>query len=282
MNEALRAGVGAYHVVIHRDDKSSHVDRQNAQSETETETASTTQIDTADDPDLAIADPVHDNDAIITPVPSTTQYDPDSKSPPHKNRLICLFGFAALYTVQVIIVACLIIAVIWSNRKNDKVISADASGSPTMFPTPGPTTGREGEGILGELMKISSIEKLNDPNSAQFKAAQWIQFQDPQQLGVDANNLFQRYALVVMYYSLQENGPWATCGKEDNSYQNSTLCAGRILGDHYVDDDYYDDDYYESIVDSSKWLSAEDECYWFGIYCEADGSVFAIQISELT
>ena len=282
--DASCAGVGAYHVNF-VDLDNSHDDRQTSESET-----ATTQIEietaNAGNLDIAIADAVYDDDTI-TPITKATQYDPDSPSPSplHKNRLLRLFGFAGLYTVQFIIVmVCLIIAVTWNNRKSDKIISADASGSPTTtFPTPGPTTGREDEeGILGQLMKISSIDKLNDPNSAQFKAAEWILFQDTHQLAVDADNLFQRYALVVMYYSLQENGPWATCGEDDTSHQNSTLCDGRDPHDAY-DDDYLTEDYEPFLrKDSNKWLSAEDECYWFGIYCEADGSVFAIQISEST
>jgi hypothetical protein len=186
---------------------------------------------------------------------------------------------------------CLIVAVTWNNRKSGKIISVDASGSPTTtFPTPGPTTGREDkDGIMGQIMKISSIDKLNDPNSAQFKAAEWIRFQDPQQLAVDADNLFQRYALVVMYYSLQENGPWATCGEDDTSHQNSTLCDVRDVRDVY-DDDYLLPEFYENVTDddsfpfsprdNNKWLSVEDECYWFGIYCNSDGNAFGIDIGE--
>jgi hypothetical protein len=268
---------------------SSHDDRQTAESETVTIQV---EIETADDGhfDIAIADAVY-NDNTNTPITDATQYDPDSTSPLHKTRLFRLFGFAGLYTVQVIIVmVCLIIAVTWNNRKSDKIISADASGSPTTtFPTPGPTAGREDdEGILGQLMKISSIDKLNDPNSAQFKAAEWILFQDTHQLAVDADNLFQRYALVVMYYSLQENGPWATCGEEDNTYQNSTFCDGRYRKDAYDDDSYYDEEYDDAPLsfsqrDNNKWLSASDECSWFGIFCnsDSDGSVHAIHIGEL-
>jgi hypothetical protein len=98
-----------------------------------------------------------------------------------------------------------------------------------------------------------------------------------------------------MYYSLQENGPWTTCGEEDNTYQNSTFCNAPFFEDYLEDDAYYyyDDYYYDQVYynadhfidsqkDNNKWLSASDECSWFGIYCNSDGSVFATYIGELT
>eukprot|EP00978_Attheya_sp_CCMP212_P005336 scaffold11918_cov54-Attheya_sp.AAC.1 len=242
--QALHAGVGAFHVIPieHFDDHSSHNDRQTAESETaqfessddgrreagrndiahldDEEERSTAVECGREHGDLAVADAVHDNDAFI---PSATEYDPDSKSSPiSKHRPFRLYGFAGIYILLVIIVVSISIAVIRNNSKSDNQISADAdaSGTQTTFPTPGPTNSREGEGILEELIKISSIEKLNDPNSAQFKAAQWIQFEDPQQLGVDVDNLLQRYALVIMYFSLQENGPWVFCGADDSSHKD--------------------------------------------------------------
>eukprot|EP00978_Attheya_sp_CCMP212_P048859 scaffold585624_cov59-Attheya_sp.AAC.1 len=227
--------------------------------------------------DLAVADAVHYNDEVI---PYATEYDPDSKPPLFKNRRFRLYGFAVMFILFVIIVGIISIEVI-QNRQTNKQISADASGSQTTFPTPGPTNaGREAEGILGELVKISSIEKLNDPNSAQFKAAQWIQFVDPQQLGVDADNLFQRYALVVMYFSLQENGSWVFCGADDSSHKDPNLCNGPLLV--YVGDPQNPNDskIYEEFEDEAKWLSAKSECFWFGLYCNKDMTVQMIEIVE--
>eukprot|EP00978_Attheya_sp_CCMP212_P001284 scaffold2665_cov64-Attheya_sp.AAC.1 len=288
--QALHAGVGAFHVVTlddgfnevrqrheHFNDHISHNDRQTAESETaQFESANDGQREARrNDRDLTVADAVHDNDAFI---PSATEYDPDSKSSPiSKHRRFRLNGFAGIYILLVIIVVSISIAVTRNNRKSDNQISADASESQTSLPTPGPTTAREGEGILGELIKISSIEKLNDPNSAQFKAAQWIQFEDPQQLGVDADNLLQRYALVVMYFSLQENGAWFFCGANDSSDKDPDLCTGQIVVG--VGDDPRDpnDNIYEELEDEAKWLTAESECFWFGVYCN-DMTVDVIEI----
>eukprot|EP00550_Attheya_septentrionalis_P007056 CAMPEP_0198281668 /NCGR_PEP_ID=MMETSP1449-20131203/1589_1 /TAXON_ID=420275 /ORGANISM="Attheya septentrionalis, Strain CCMP2084" /LENGTH=253 /DNA_ID=CAMNT_0043977565 /DNA_START=202 /DNA_END=959 /DNA_ORIENTATION=- len=251
--------------IEHFDDDSSHNDRQTAEYETaqfesDEEERNTAAVEYGKEyGDLAVADAVHDDDVFI---PSATQYDPDSKSkssPISKHRQFRRYGFAGIYILLVIIVVSISIAVTRNNRKSDNQISADGSGSQTTFPTPGPTTGREGEGILGELIKISSIEKLNDPNSAQFEAAQWIQFEDPQQLGVDADNLLQRYALAVMYFSLQENGTWFFCGANDSSHKDPDLCIGQIVVE------FGDPPIYEEFEDTAKWLSAKSECFWFGV-----------------
>eukprot|EP00978_Attheya_sp_CCMP212_P025481 scaffold82038_cov74-Attheya_sp.AAC.2 len=303
-DQALHAGVGAFHVIPteHFDDHSSHNDRQTAESEAaQFESVDDVQrearrndIPHLDDEeerntavelecgceygDMAVADAVHDNDVFI---PSATQYDPDSKSSPiSKHRPFRRYGFAGIYVLLVVIVVSISIAVIRNNSKSDNQIAADASGSQTIFPTPGPTTSREFEGIFGELIKISSIEKLNDPNSAQFKAAQWIQFEDPQQLGVDADNLLQRYALVVMYFSLQENGPWFFCGADESSHKDPDLCTGQMVVD-LVDPQDPSDNIYEKLENETKWLSAKSECVWLGVFCNKDNvTVNAIEIAE--
>eukprot|EP00978_Attheya_sp_CCMP212_P030737 scaffold114160_cov40-Attheya_sp.AAC.1 len=248
---ALQPGVGAFNVVPLYDgfdDHNSHNDRQTAKSETaQFESANDGPREARrNDGDLAVADAVHDNDAFI---PSATQYNPghSKSSPLSQNRRLRLYGFAGIYILLVIIVVSIIIAVIRNNRKSDNQILDDGSGSQTTFPTPGPTTAREGEGILGELINISSIEKLNDPNSAQFKAAQWIQFEDTQQLGVDADNLLQRYALVVMYFSLQENGSWFFCGANDSSHKDPDLCTDQIVVDFGADPRDPNDNIYEEL-----------------------------------
>eukprot|EP00978_Attheya_sp_CCMP212_P037899 scaffold182693_cov79-Attheya_sp.AAC.1 len=164
---ALHAGVGAFNVVP-LDDGFNDVRQRHEYFDNDSQTADGQREARRNDGDLAVADAVHDNDndnnAII---PSATEYDPDSKSSPiSKHRWFRLYGFAGSSILLVIIVVSISIAVTRNNRKRNNQISADGSRSQTTFPTPGPTTAREGEGILGELINISSIEKLNDPNSA--------------------------------------------------------------------------------------------------------------------
>jgi hypothetical protein len=230
---------------------------------------------------LAVAIAVEEGDDTF--IPAAIQYDPDSKPPIFKNRRFRLYGVTGILLLVIIVVGVSIAVSknVSLKNKSSKQVLFDGSGVPTFSPTLAPTTGREGEGLIGEFAKISSIEKLNDPNSAQYKAAYWIQFEDPQKLAVDSNNLLQRYALAVAYYSLQENGPWVVCGTEDMSHENPTMCTGRkrvYTGDV---EDPNDKNLYEELDDESKWLSAESECWWFGVYCEEDMTVVIIEIGEL-
>jgi hypothetical protein len=189
----------------------------------------------------------------------------------------------AAILLLVIAVVCVSIAASKNasvKNKRSKQALIDASGVLNVSPTLAPTTVREGDSLFGEFAKISSIEKLNDPNSAQYKAADWIQFEDPMKLDADANNLLQRYALAVTYFSLQENGPWVVCGTEDHSHEEPTLCTGRkrvYTGDV---DDPNDKNIYMELEGERKWLSAESECWWFGIYCSDDMTVVIIEIGE--
>jgi hypothetical protein len=135
--------------------------------------------------------------------------------------------------------------------------------------------------MLGEIGKLTDVALLSDITTPQGKAFKWIQEDDPEQLSVKDVGLFQRYALATMYYSLQEKGPWTTCGKEDNTHQNPILCTGR-KAIFFADSSGEEVVVYEDIPDEGKWLSAENECVWFGVYCESDGSVVILEISELT
>eukprot|EP00550_Attheya_septentrionalis_P000850 CAMPEP_0198291440 /NCGR_PEP_ID=MMETSP1449-20131203/8961_1 /TAXON_ID=420275 /ORGANISM="Attheya septentrionalis, Strain CCMP2084" /LENGTH=1144 /DNA_ID=CAMNT_0043990077 /DNA_START=34 /DNA_END=3468 /DNA_ORIENTATION=+ len=229
---------------------------------------------------LAVAIAVEEEDNTF--IPAAIQYDPDSKPPIFKNRRFRLYGLAGILLLVIIVVGVSIAISknVSGKSKRSQQVSVGASGEPTFPPTMAPTTGREGEGLLGEFAKISSTEQLSDPNSAQYKAAQWIQFDDPQNLALDAVNLLQRYALVVAYFSLQENGPWVVCGIEDNSHTDPSLCTGRkrvYTGDV---DDPNDQNIYENIDDENKWLSAESECWWFGVYCGDDMTVVIIEIVD--
>eukprot|EP00978_Attheya_sp_CCMP212_P007778 scaffold18109_cov54-Attheya_sp.AAC.5 len=229
---------------------------------------------------LAVAIAVEEEDDSF--IPAAIQYDPDSKPPMFKNRRFRLYGLAGILLLVIIVVGVSIAISknVSGKSKRNQQISFGASGVPTFSPTIAPTTGREGEGLFGEFAKISSTEQLNDPNSAQYKAAQWIQFDDPQKLALDAENLLQRYALAVAYFSLQENGPWVVCGIEDDSHENPLMCTGRkrvYTGDV---DDPNDKNIYESIDDEYKWLSAESECWWFGVYCGEDMTVVIIEIVD--
>ena len=71
--------------------------------------------------------------------------------------------------------------------------------------------------------EFSSEESLNDNTTAQYKALQWLAFEDPAELPIKESNtstLIERYAAAVFYYST--GGEMWT--DEYNWMSNDTLC----------------------------------------------------------
>eukprot|EP00978_Attheya_sp_CCMP212_P039571 scaffold207138_cov53-Attheya_sp.AAC.1 len=234
-----------------------------------------------DEENLAVAIAV--NDVESTFIPSAIQYDPDKKPPIYQNRRFRLYMCSGCVLLIMITVAVsfAVSRNVGSTRNSDNIQSSLRTDSPSISPTLSPTTANF-QGIIGEISKLTDVALLNDINTPQGKAFKWIQEDDPQKLSAKDEFLLQRYALATMYYSLQEDGPWVTCGEDDNSHQNSTtLCNGRrrVFTPAEGEDDKI---VYEEIPDEGKWLSAEHECTWFGIYCEDDLSVVIIEIGEST
>eukprot|EP00978_Attheya_sp_CCMP212_P039509 scaffold206203_cov57-Attheya_sp.AAC.1 len=233
-----------------------------------------------DEGDLAVAFAVNDEDNAF--IPSAIEYDPNKKPPIYQNRRFRLYlGTGCLLLIMIIVAVSFAVVKQFENTRNsDNSVGNQITESPSISPTPAPTTASF-QGMLVEISKLTSMALLNDINTPQGKAFKWIHEDDPRQLSARDEFLFQRYALVVMYYSLQESGPWATCGEDDNSHQNSTLCNGRkrIFPSGEGEEDKA---VYEEMPDEVKWLSLEHECNWFGVYCDLDDSVVIIEISEST
>eukprot|EP00978_Attheya_sp_CCMP212_P006518 scaffold15022_cov50-Attheya_sp.AAC.2 len=232
-----------------------------------------------DEGDLAVAIAVNDEDNAF--FPSAIEYDPNKKPPIYQNRRFRLYlGTGCLLLIMIIVAVSFVVVKQFENTRNsDNSVGNQITESRSISPTPAPTTApttASFQGMLVEISKLTSVALLNDINTPQGKAFKWIHEDDPRQLSARDEFLFQRYALVVMYYSLQENGPWATCGEEDNRHQNSTLCDGRKT----IFPPGADEGVYEEVPDEGKWLSVEHECNWFGIFCEEDDSVVIIEISE--
>ena len=100
----------------------------------------------------------------------------------------------------------------------------------------------------------TSLIFLEDPNSAQSKALDWMT-KDPNYWNMEISTIVQRWTLAVLYYS--SGGPnWQTEGFPD------TYAEGK-----------------------SPWLSYSDECLWEstnqgtqGRICDSDNNLFAIHL----
>jgi hypothetical protein len=103
--------------------------------------------------------------------------------------------------------------------------------------------------VLEAMMALTGSEKLPDPSSPQYRAAQWLADADPfvreQGLRPSDAKFIQRYAVAVLYYSL--GGDYRMfCG-----WQNYHSCE-------------------KSEPWRRPWLTEYDECDWWNLDC-SDG-----------
>ena len=162
-------------------------------------------------------------------------------------RRILLFGIGGLILLTAAIVTP--IAVLFGKN--------EASG-PTVAPTPAPTgtptlapSSSRFADILEFARTISSPESLEDPNSPQYLAADWVAYTDEVQAAMGSVKLTQRYILAVFYFSTGGDN-WEECNR---------LLRSCNIG--------------------FRWLTGEkSECLWHGIRCTEDQHVSNILIGN--
>lgn len=124
--------------------------------------------------------------------------------------------------------------------------------SSTEAPTPAPTTSRlpvNKRYLEGILINTSGSDVLDDVNSPQYQALAWISEEDPEKLSTVDSRFLQRYAMSVLYFAT--NGDeWISC------YRNDSSCESK-----------------------QRYLS-ENECDWFGSYCNNE-MIVSISIGKI-
>jgi len=115
---------------------------------------------------------------------------------------------------------------------------------PTTSPTaPCNITPVERSTLILDHMKLNVVENtndLNDASSPESLALNWIINEDPQYLCPDDPELNQRYIATLLYYSMGGDG-W---------------------------------------IASTNYLTGVDECEWFGLSCNDDGSIYNIDLDD--
>eukprot|EP00816_Leptocylindrus_hargravesii_P011938 CAMPEP_0196824052 /NCGR_PEP_ID=MMETSP1362-20130617/90197_1 /TAXON_ID=163516 /ORGANISM="Leptocylindrus danicus, Strain CCMP1856" /LENGTH=716 /DNA_ID=CAMNT_0042204169 /DNA_START=214 /DNA_END=2364 /DNA_ORIENTATION=+ len=112
--------------------------------------------------------------------------------------------------------------------------------------------------IHERLLAISGTSNLEDSESAQYRAFEWLVYDDERRLCSDELGLEQRYIIAVFYFSLSLSG-WEFCGVD----VGERVVAG-----------------YSSCVEgNARFLSKAHECSWFGIGCDGDLDVSSIQLA---
>jgi len=111
---------------------------------------------------------------------------------------------------------------------------------------------------------VSLLRDLENPDSAQAKAADWMLMKDenfPKSTDTEASvyQVIQRYVLAVYYYSTGGDS-WRQCGAVEGASDCNATATNFYTG-------------------RDNFLSGADECYWFSIGCR-DGLVTDIRLAN--
>ena len=202
------------------------------------------------------------------------EYDPDSKPPLHKNRRFRVYTCLAF----VLIVAAVAVTVVYVTQgakgSKTKYTDININTLPTLQPTPSPITDREASGII-EQIEAGVLQRgavfadmaLDDPRRM---ALEWILHYDELQLESDSVNLYQRYILALLAFSL-DSLAWYYCGNHRMVTTNETL--------DFVQEDCDVLSATGQLVPYKVWLSSTDECDWYGVKCSsADGVLRGLEL----
>jgi len=115
------------------------------------------------------------------------------------------------------------------------------------------------------IESVSSPTDLQNPNSPQSKARNWILFEDtfdsfcPPPCNRDGTygGVIQRYTLAVFYFATAGDETWLSCGR--NSKQD---CIPNLT--------WFAGDPNQYISGEATWLEPVSECYWGGLSCKMD------------
>ncbi len=204
------------------------------------------------------------------------EYDPDAKPPLHRNRRFRVYTCLAI----VLVIAAVAVTVIYVTKGakgvDEQYTDINVNTLPTFEPTPSPLTNREQSGII-EQIEAGVLQRgavfanmtIDDPRRM---ALEWILHYDQMQLNSDDVNLYQRYVLALLAFSL-DSLAWYYCGNHRMVNANETV--------DFVQEDC---DVLAStgLLESHKvWLSSADECEWYGAKCSGnDGVLRGLELSK--
>ena len=192
------------------------------------------------------------------------EYGPTTKPQFQKNRrpwydLACCFCLAAIGGIGIICIGTAL-AIQGSKR---------AEGNLTPISSPSTSV----EATYLKMLATMVGDSVYNPNSHQERAARWIMYEDPVELGPYHPTLMQRYLLAAFYFATTDNisREWRSCNVPVDG--GTVDCSFDML--HRRKDDTLS---YKQ-TPSIRWLSAESECSWAGVIC-SDGHVHGIELSK--
>ena len=195
------------------------------------------------------------------------EYDPDSKPPLHKNRRFRVYTYFALFLIVVVVALVVVYVTSISEETEVKEKIVRLTPSPTPKATAAPTTLREAQGLIEQLQQAVLLRNENfeampatDPRRM---ALDWILHKDDQRLVSDSVNLYQRFGLAVLAYSMDSKA-WKVCGDPGVNFTDTSCSV-----------------FSQAMNDTREfgvWLSGAPECSWYGVICSNDGIVRGVEL----
>lgn len=194
--------------------------------------------------ELAVAQPIREDDIY-----EATHYEPFTKQQFYRNRKCYFVTFTVLLTIAVLTA----IAVYFSTKRP---CCEFKNGAQTPAMTAHELMIHEfiEEYALERNAQISNIKSTD----ARHKALTWLLHEDGLRLAISATNLMQRYILAVLAFS----------------FDIFSWDCGMVHGLPKPCNDNETEPY-----DLALWLSATDECHWYGVTCQS-GTVKEIDLSK--
>lgn len=248
-------------------------------------------------------------ESIVTLPASTRKLNEDAKDSSDvedeqgRKQKIFNLSVGAVICLVVIIVAVVLGVVLGSEKKdsgddpslktlpgggdNDDRTTLSPTPSPSNVPTLSPTSfapTTRSEALLQFLDEslgrpgFSDIpEESTNNNTPLEQAKNWILFEDPAQLNVEDNGVFQRFLLVLFYFQTSAGSGWRSCGQGFVWEGSTSFCTFQRFNRNPEDGSIS----FTPVGGSIPWLSEHNECNWEGVLCERGGrEVVGINIGK--
>lgn len=186
--------------------------------------------------------------------PSAFMVEPATKGPLKSFRVVN--RLVALLVVLMLLIIGATVAVILGTKK-------------TLSPLPY----RESIGLRESLARTVGLELLDDRNSPEFLALQWITHEDPLQLTPASPGLTQRFFLSAFYLATADRATGYGLGCDPSLEVDDTTCN---LEFRYL----RDSPTMSREVLAHRWLSGAPECEWAGVECDGLGQVRKLQLRK--
>ena len=117
-------------------------------------------------------------------------------------------------------------------------------------------------GVYRKIFAAAVGDAVHDPQTPQYRAAEWIINEDPSRLPPDDPSLLQRYLCALFWVVTTNDGerPWRSCNPPQD--EETAECEFLRLFQSNSGEFVYVGE------PAVRWLTGENECEWVGNICD--------------